>query len=303
MNRRRILVTGGAGQVGLELGRLDWPHDVELVSPDRGELDIGSLHSVEQFISQGSCSAVINCAAWTAVDLAENHVSDAFQANCQGPANLAQVTGKMGIPFLHVSTDYVFDGESDRAYRESDPVAPLGVYGASKLAGELAVASGNPRSLILRTAWVVSAWRTNFLKTMLRIGAANRDIRVVSDQFGCPTSAADIAATLMAISLRMIDDVAAPVGIYHFVNSGEASWCDLARHIFSETAGKGGPNPTVTPITTADYPTPARRPKNSRLDTSKLTADFGIVPRPWGEAISDIIVELLLAEQAEGIAQ
>lgn len=303
MGMRRILVTGGAGQVGLELGRQPWPEDIELVMPDRSELDIGSLDSVERYTGSGSWAAVINCAAWTAVDLAEDHVSEAFLANGQGPANLAQVTGRAGVPLVHVSTDYVFDGQSDRPYVESDPVAPLGVYGASKLAGELAVTSGNARAVVLRTAWVVSAWRANFLKTMLRIGAANPEIRVVADQFGCPTSAADIAAALMAISLRIIDDPAAPAGIYHFVNAGDASWYDLACHIFAEAERRGGPAPQVSPISTADYPTRARRPMNSRLDTSKLAADYAIVPRPWQPAVSDIVAELLPTEQTEGTAR
>ena len=187
----------------------------------------------------------------------------------------------------------MFDGSKDGYYVETDPVAPLGVYGASKLEGERAVRAGQSRALILRTAWVISAQRNNFLKTMLRIGAANATLRVVDDQRGCPTSAADIAGALRTIALRMIDDPAAPSGIYHFVNAGEATWCELAREIFRLSGAAGGPSPVVEAIATADYPTPARRPANSRLSTSKIAADYGIHPRDWRAAVRDIIDELV----------
>ena len=298
--RHRILVTGGAGQVGLELARTAWPADVEVVRPSRSELDVVSPGDVDAFLQRGDWAAVVNCAAWTAVDLAEEHVSDAFLANAQGPANLAEAAHRIGVPIIHISTDYVFDGTLDRPYKETDPVAPLGAYGASKLAGELAVRCANPRSVILRTAWVLSAHRANFLKTMLRIGAVQSEIRVVADQYGCPTCASDIAAVVAKITMRLIEDHAAPTGTYHFVNAGEASWHELASAIFDAAAPLGGPNPLVTPIAASDYPTRARRPANSRLDTDKLTADFRIEPRPWLLGVAEIVTELASLDQCKG---
>jgi dTDP-4-dehydrorhamnose reductase len=289
---REILVTGGAGQVGIELARQGWPADVALYLPTRAELDIGDAASVEALFAARSFAAVINPAAYTAVDKAEDESAAAFLANAQGAANLAQASRKTGVPLVHVSTDYVFDGSKDGFYLETDPVAPLGSYGASKLSGEYAVLSGNKRSVVLRTAWVLSAHRGNFLKTMLRVGATNPKLRVVADQVGCPTSAADIAVALRTITLAMIADVDAPTGIFHFVNTGEASWCDLAREIFALSAATGGPSPEVEAITTADYPTPAKRPANSRLSTDRIRADYGIHPRDWQAAVRDIIDEL-----------
>ncbi|MBU3077164.1 dTDP-4-dehydrorhamnose reductase [Sphingomonas quercus] len=282
---RHILVTGGAGQVGIELGRVDWPDDVVVHAPARDVLDLTSAASVSACFAATPFAAVVNAAAYTAVDKAEGEAGAAFAANALGPALLADATRAAGIPLVHVSTDYVFDGTRPGFYEESDPVAPLGVYGASKLAGELAVRAGNPRHLILRTAWVLSAHRGNFLKTMLRLAGSHPRLRVVADQIGCPTAAADIAATLRTVTLRLIEDEAAPVGTYHFVNAGEASWHGLAEAI---VAGRV----PVDAIATADYPTPARRPANSRLSTAKLARDYGIRPRPWQAAVAEIVAEL-----------
>lgn len=290
---RHVLITGGAGQVGLELARLAWPDDVVPHFPTRDELDLASADSIAASFASREWAAVINCAAYTAVDKAESEVGATFLANAQGPAWLADATREAGIPLIHVSTDYVFDGSGADYYEPDAPVAPIGVYGASKLAGEQAVRTGNPRSVVLRTAWVLSAHRGNFLKTMLRVGAANPQLRVVADQIGCPTAAADIAAALQTVVLRHLADADAPTGIYHIVNSGEASWCELAGTIFALSARAGGPSAEVVAITTQDYPTPARRPANSRLSTTSLTRDFGIVPRRWQDAIAEIITELV----------
>lgn len=284
-----VLITGGAGQVGIELLRAAWPAHVRLHAPTRTEMDLTDPAAVARAFATTPFAAVINPAAWTAVDKAEDAVAEAFAANAIGPAILADATRLAGIPLIHVSTDYVFDGSRPGAYVETDPVAPLGVYGASKLAGELAVQAGNPRSVVLRTAWVFSAHRNNFVKTMLRIGAQNPVLKVVEDQHGCPTSAADIASALMAISLRLIEDPAAPTGVYQFVNAGDASWHAFAQAIFAQG---GGPGPDVIGITTADYPTRAKRPANSRLSTDKLTRDFGVTPRPWPQALDDVLAEL-----------
>jgi len=290
---RRVLVTGGAGQVGLELAAANWPDDVELDLPGRDQLDLTSPDSISAYFAVNRFDCVINSAAWTAVDAAEDQVADCFMANAQGPAWLAEATHKAGIPLIQVSTDYVFDGSLDRPYRENDPVGPAGAYGASKLAGEYAVRMGNPRSVVLRTAWVLSRHRANFLKTMLRLGAERDELGVVADQIGCPTSARDIAATLKTIALRHMADPSAPAGVYHFVNAGEASWHELAKTIFAEASRYGRKEPKVNGIATSAYPTRARRPANSRLDCAKIGTDFGVQPRPWQEAVAQIIGELL----------
>lgn len=286
---RNILVTGGQGQIGLELARQDWPADMSIHYPTRAELDIASQVSLAAYLRGRRFDAIVNCAAYTAVDKAERDRDAAFLVNGEAPGWLADT----GIPLIHVSTDYVFDGSKDGFYTEDDPVAPLGVYGASKREGERAVLAGQSRSVILRTAWVLSAHRGNFLKTMLRAATANPKLRVVDDQHGCPTSAQDIASAIRTIVRRLVEGPRASTGIYHFVNAGEASWCDLARQIFALSAAAGGPTAEVEAITTADYPTPARRPANSRLSTAKVAADYGIQPRDWRRAIRDIIDELV----------
>ncbi|WP_295225619.1 dTDP-4-dehydrorhamnose reductase [uncultured Brevundimonas sp.] len=287
-----ILITGGSGQVGLELQAAAWPDEVVLHAPARAELDLGDVASVRAAFAATPFAAVINAGAHTAVDKAEIEAAAAFAANAMGPAVLADATREAGIPLIQVSTDYVFDGSKDGPYVETDPVGPLGVYGASKLAGELAVRLGNPRSVVLRTAWVLSVHRANFLKTMLRLAADRPALRVVGDQHGCPTSARDIAAALNTIALKMIADPDAPTGVYQFVNAGKTTWAGLAGEIFALSAAAGGPSATVEAITSSDYPTPARRPTNSRLSSDKLTRDYGIAPRAWQAAVAEIVTEL-----------
>lgn len=287
-----ILVTGGAGQVGLELARVAWPAQVRLHMPTRAELDLGDAEAVRALFQRVPFKAVINSGAYTAVDKAETDVAAAFASNAMGPAVLAEATRAADIPLIQVSTDYVFDGSGEQDYVEVDPVGPLGVYGASKLAGEYAVLTGNPRSVVLRTAWVLSVHRANFLKTMLRLAADRPALRVVDDQTGSPTSARDIAQALADITLKMIADPDAPTGVYHFVNAGSTTWAGLAREVFAQSATHGGPSAEVEGITTADYPTPARRPTNSRLSTFKITRDYGITPRPWKDAVAEIVAEL-----------
>lgn len=288
--RLNILITGGAGQVGTELLATDWPASVVLHAPGRDTLDLTDANSVARTFAASDFAAVINAAAYTAVDDAEDDIVRAYQANAIGPALLASATRRAGIPLLHVSTDYVFDGSRSGAYAEDDAVAPLGIYGASKLAGEVAVRSGNPRSVVLRTAWVFSAHRSNFVKTMIRVGGQNPVVKVVSDQRGCPTSAADIAAALRTIALRMIAEPERPGDLYHFVNAGEASWYDLAAEVFA--LNTAAPSPNLIGISTAEYPTKTRRPANSVLSTERLTRDFGIHPRLWREALGDVMTQL-----------
>lgn len=290
---RYILVTGGTGQIGIELGRLNWPSGTTIHAPDRSDCDITSPLSIDRAVGRSSYSCVINCAGWTAVDAAEKHVSEAFRANTLGPAWLAEATCARNIPLIHVSTDYVFSGALNRPYDETDQTAPNNIYGISKLAGERAVLAANPRAVILRTAWLLSAHRGNFLKTMLRLGGERDRIGVVTDQIGCPTAAADVAVALQSIALRMITDATAPTGIYHFVNRGEASWHELATAIFATAASLGGPCPQISPLTSDEYPTPAKRPANSRLQTARIGNDYGIAPRPWRDAVAEIVREIL----------
>jgi dTDP-4-dehydrorhamnose reductase len=293
---RAILLTGGGGQVGTELRRLA-PDDFEIVAPGRDQLDLADPDAIARHVAARPWAAVINSGAYTAVDKAESDPVTAWKINGLGPAALAFATSLAGVPLLQVSTDYVFDGAKAGAYVEDDPVAPLGVYGASKEAGEQAVRTGNPRHVILRTAWVVSPHGGNFIKTMLRLAETRDELRVVDDQRGCPTSATDIATTLITIARRLIEDPAGPRGTYHFVNAGEATWCGFAREIFARAEAHGRKPPRVEAITTADYPTPARRPANSRLDTQKLARDFGVTPRPWRTAAAEVVDTLLAGSQ------
>lgn len=290
---KRILVTGAAGQVGGELARLVWPAGYEVLAVDRSALDLTDTAAIARFVADHTLAAVINCAAHTAVDRAETEVVASWKINALAPAAFARATALAGIPLVQVSTDYVFDGSGTRPWEPSDPIGPLGVYGASKEGGEQAVRTANPRHAIVRTSWVVSPSGTNFVKTMLRLGAERPLLRVVDDQWGAPTVAADLAAALAVIAVRLVEDADAPTGTWHFANAGETTWCRLAREIFRLAAARGGPAPRATAIASSDYPTPARRPSNSRLSTATLTRDFGIRPRPWEEAIAEVVAALL----------
>lgn len=288
---KRILITGGTGQIGTELVRRQWPEGFEILSPSRAGLDLSDAGALKAFIREGNLDAVINPAAFTAVDRAESDVTDAFTVNALAPAALAEATRQCAIPLVHVSTDYVFDGTGKGACDEDAPMNPVNVYGASKAAGEYAVRLGNPRHVILRTAWVFSPHGSNFVKTMLRL-ADRPKLQVVNDQHGCPTSAGDIAAALMTIALRLVDDPDAPTGTYHFVNKDPVTWHGFASAIFEREAAAGRSVPLIEAIATKDYPTPARRPANSILSTRKLTRDYGISPRSWTEALDETLAAL-----------
>lgn len=282
-----ILLTGGQGQIGTEFRELV-PSNWCISAPTKSELDVGDPAAVHARIASRPWSAVVNAGAYTAVDRAEQDIATAWRVNALGPAALAEATAQAGIPLVHMSTDYVFDGRKVGAYFEDDPVGPLSVYGASKEGGEQAVRTGNPQHVILRTAWIVSPHGSNFVRTMLRLAAERAVVRVVDDQHGCPTSARDVAATLIAITTRLLDR-SAPTGTYHFVSDGDASWCDLARAIFTRLEERGGRAPVVEAILTADYPTAARRPANSRLSNAKVKRDFGVGANPWQDAIAQVV--------------
>lgn len=284
-----ILVTGGSGQVGGALTRLA-PAEAEIFAPGRSELDLTVPSELTAMVRSRPWAGIVNCAAYTAVDRAETDVVAAWQVNALAPAALAAAAGAANIPIIHVSTDYVFDGSKLDFYEEDDRVAPVGVYGASKEGGEQAVRTAAPRHVILRTAWVVSATGANFVKTMLRLGAERPQLRVVADQRGCPTSADDIAQAILHIIGRI---ESGPYGTYHFVNGGEATWHALAEAVFARAAIYGRPAPSVEPILTSDYPTPAARPANSRLSTAKIGRDYGIIPRDWRGAVDEIVDTLI----------
>ncbi|WP_230483991.1 dTDP-4-dehydrorhamnose reductase [Sphingomonas sp. Leaf21] len=290
---RTILVTGAGGQLGTELQRCAWPQGYEIVAIDHDMLDLRDSAAIAAIVASRPWAAVINGAAYTAVDKAESDVVTAWAVNAMAPAAFGEACVKAGIPLIQVSTDYVFAGDKQGAWEVNDPVAPLGVYGASKLGGELAVRTSGARHAIVRTAWVVSAHGHNFIKTMLRLAESRDTLSVVADQHGSPTSAADLANALMTIALRLIEDETAPTGTFHFSNAGAISWADFATEIFYQSAARGGPSADVVPIPSRDYPTPAARPANSLLSHSAIRDAYGIAPRDWRAALSDILNELI----------
>jgi len=257
---------------------------------DRQELDISDETAVTQAVEAFKPDVIINAAAHTAVDKAESEEAASYAINRDGPRHLAEAANKVGATMLHISTDYVFAGDKNGLYLETDPVDPQGVYGASKLAGEQAVAAACPRHIILRTAWVFGEHGNNFVKTMLRVGQQRDNLGVVADQLGGPTYAGDIAAALLTIAEQSLNGAELPWGVYHFAGEPHVSWFEFAQAIFA-AAGKHGvldKLPVVNAIATSDYPTPAKRPTNSRLDCSKIRVAFGIAPSDWRQALENI---------------
>jgi dTDP-4-dehydrorhamnose reductase len=294
---RNILVTGANGQLGIELQRVAWPEGWKVVAVGRADLDLGDPAAIAAYVAAKHdvrpFAAVINAAAYTAVDKAENDPVTAWQVNALAPAAFGKACADAGIPLIQVSTDYVFSGDRQGAWEVSDPVAPLSVYGASKLGGELAVRTSGARAAIVRTAWVVSPHGGNFVKTMLRVSAERDALRVVEDQHGSPTGAADLASALATIAVCLVENANAPTGIFHFSNAGRTTWAGFAREIFAQSAARGGATASVEGIATSDYPTPARRPANSLLSHDAIRAAYGIQPRSWQAALSDILDELV----------
>jgi dTDP-4-dehydrorhamnose reductase len=284
----KLLVLGAGGQVGHELCRFAWPAGVQIAAFGRDGVDIAQREKVFAAVARERPDIVINAAAYTAVDRAESEPDIAGASNCTGPANLAATCHDAAIPLIHLSTDYVFDGSKKGAYREDDPVKPLGVYGKSKEAGDQAVRGALAHHLILRTAWVYSAHGRNFVKTMLRLAGERPVLRVVADQIGSPTSAGDIAAAIGTI-VQQLSAGNSSWGTYHFAGGGAVTWHGFAEAIFELAAPWCGPPPLVEAIATADYPTPAPRPANSVLDCRRIGEAFGIVPRPWRQALAEVI--------------
>lgn len=287
----KLLITGCSGQVGSCLvQRLVAMPEIEFLALDRQELDITDEVAVIDLVSSYQPDVIINAAAHTAVDKAEEEVELSYAINRDGPANLAKAADKVGAAMLHISTDYVFAGNKDGEYLESDETGPQGVYGESKLAGEIAVAQACDRHIILRTAWVFSEYGGNFVKSMLRLAKSRDTLGIVADQFGGPTYAGDIANALLQIALATAKENNTCYGIYHYSGIPHVSWFDFANAIFAEAKQQGEviTEMTVNPITTADYPTPAKRPANSKLNNDKILTQFGIKASDWQLALKNL---------------
>lgn len=278
----KLLVFGRSGQVAQELARLlpdavFWGRDqAELAQPQEW---IGALQALD-------CSGIINAAAYTAVDRAESEADLAMSVNATAPRLMAETAARLGVPFIHISTDYVFDGAGNKPWTESCPTGPLGVYGQSKLAGEQGIAQSGAQAAVLRTSWVFSAHGNNFVKTILRLGAERPELRVVSDQIGGPTPAAAIARACVDMMQAMQADKQLG-GVYHFAGAPDVSWADFARTIMA----KADLACEITNITTADYPTAAPRPANSRMECTKIRSDFGIERPDWQASLKEILAE------------
>jgi len=292
----RLVVTGTAGQVaeclverGMALGHV-------VIPLGRPHLDLArdDAAALRAALAVAAPEAIVSAAAYTAVDKAENEPDQAAAVNTTGAGRLAEAAQAMGVPLVHLSTDYVFSGEGDRAWREDDPTGPQGVYGATKLAGEHAVLAACPDSAVLRTAWVYSPFGTNFVKTMLRLAETREELGVVADQIGNPTSALDIADGVLAVAANLLrSGDGALRGVFHMAGNGETSWAGLAEAIFAASAPRGGPAARVKPITTAEYPTRAARPANSRLDCTKLAREHSVRLPAWQGSLDTVIGRLL----------
>ena len=294
----KILLTGKDGQVGFELQRRLAPLG-EIVAVDFADCDLSDTKAIRQLVTAVRPSVIVNPAAYTAVDKAESDQERAAAVNAIAPGVFGEEAAKLGAMVVHYSTDYVFDGTKDGAYGEADPTNPQSVYGRTKRDGELALANANPRHLVLRTSWVVGAHGGNFAKTMLKLAAERESLSVVADQWGAPTSAAllaDIAAQLIR-QWQRDGETSFPYGTYHCVAAGETTWCDYARFIIGEAIKAGKPikaqPEAIKAITTADYPTPAKRPANSRLDTSKFRDTFGLELPHWQAGLDHILQQIL----------
>jgi dTDP-4-dehydrorhamnose reductase len=289
-----ILVIGVCGQLATALAETAPMHGLPLRRVGPPTLDFGRPASIGETFATGAPSLVVNAAAYTAVDAAEDDVDAAFRANRDGPAELARLCEAAGIPLIHISTDYVFDGHKGAPYVETDAVAPQGVYGASKLAGEQAVLAMCSRAMVLRTSWLYSPIGKNFVRTILAAGQRHRELRVVADQEGCPTSAADLAEAILSIAARLLNDrwQERYAGIYHAAGTGATSWHGLATAIFEAAACHGVTPPVVVPIATHEWPTRAKRPPDSRLDCGKLAAMFGLRLPPWQDSLERTVAAI-----------
>ncbi len=280
-----VLVTGGNGQLGTSLQELsNFYAEIKFVFKDVDELDITSNESLEKCFKDHEFDYLINCAAYTAVDKAEEEKEKAYLINAEAVKNLCEICKSSGVTMIHISTDFIFDGSNTAPYHEKDVADPINVYGASKLKGENYIVDSLSKYFIIRTSWVYSQYGNNFVKTMLRLGKSKQEISVVSDQIGCPTSAIDLANVI----IRLITSKSQKFGIYHYSGFGETNWFEFATKIFEEK----GVNIKVNPIKTEEYPTLARRPKYSVLNTSKIKEVLEIDIPSWKDSLKHILEEL-----------
>ncbi len=292
----KLLVTGAEGQVAKCLQEAGAAvRGLNVVAVGRPRLDITAPASVLDAVSALRPDVIVNAAAYTAVDRAESEPGIAHLVNAAGAGNVARAAHQAGVPVIHISTDYVFDGSKTSAYSESDAVGPISVYGRSKLDGERLVEEAAVRHVILRTAWVYSPFGNNFVKTMLRLASQRPELGVVDDQYGSPTYAPHLAAAILDIAQQVskAGDGGGAWGIYHACGAGETTWCGLAREVFQVSARLGGPHADVKPIATSDYPTAARRPANSRLSGEKLRAVFGVALPDWRDGVAACVERLV----------
>jgi dTDP-4-dehydrorhamnose reductase len=294
---RPLLIVGARGQLGRELAAEASRRGIAAIAVGRDELDITQAEAVRRFVRGAVPRAIINGAAYTAVDRAEDDIEAAHAVNALGPEHLARAAAEHDIPLLHVSTDYVFDGTRNGAYTEDDPVAPLGAYGRTKEEGERRVRGAHAQHIILRTSWIYGAYGNNFLKTMLRLSRERDELRIVADQRGCPTATIDIARALLAAEAAA-GSGPWKWGTYHFAGTGVTTWHGFAREIISAAARVGGRSVPVIPIETQDYPTAAKRPANSELDSTRFAATFGYRSPPWQERTREAVEALLVAAEA-----
>jgi len=291
---RKVLVTGAGGQLGRELVERGAARGSTMVGLTRAELDIADAAMVQRTLRALDVDLVVNAAAHTAVDLAEGEPDTAFAINAEGAGHLAVACAQRSLLLVHISTDYVFDGSKTAGYLEDDPVQPINVYGASKEAGERAVRAALPMHVILRTSWVYSSHGRNFVRTMLQLAAERDEMKVVADQYGCPTSAGDLAEAVFTIA-EQLDDRPDRHGTYHFAGGGHTTWYGFAQAVMELCRPAPSATPRLVPIPTRDFPRPARRPTHSILDCGRVARTFDIVPRPWREALADVGRELQAA--------
>ncbi|MEQ8735673.1 MAG: dTDP-4-dehydrorhamnose reductase [Rhodospirillaceae bacterium] len=293
---KKILITGASGQLGHALTQHTNDPNIFVLGYDRASLDVTNKEAVNRIVLSAKPDVVINAAAYTAVDKAENDAETAFSVNRNGPLNLASACVQLGVPLIHVSTDYVFDGAKRTPYSETDSTSPLGVYGTSKLAGEDAIREICNHHIILRTAWLYGVHGKNFVKTMLRLSESEDTLRVVNDQHGSPTFANDLATGIFEIVAQLTNENVPThgFGTFHSANAGQTTWHEFANRIIELAAPITGKKPTVNGIATSEYPVPARRPANSILNCSKLSETYGVTLRPWDQALADMLSKTLV---------
>jgi len=295
----RILVTGTEGQLARSLlERAQGANDLSVFAMGRPDLDLMRPHTIAGALAGVDCDVIVNAAAYTAVDQAESEPDIAQAVNCDGAEALARAAAGANVPFIQISTDYVFNGQKDGAWTEDDSPDPLSVYGKTKLAGEMAVQAAAPKAVILRTAWVYSPFGKNFAKTMLRLAESRDELSVVSDQTGAPTSALDIADGVLAVARNLVARADDPAlhGVFHMTATAGGTaptWADFAEQIFSASRDVGGPSAQVRRITTAEYPTPAARPRNSLLDCTRLEQAHGVRLPFWEKPVANIVRRIL----------